>query len=335
MIPDSVFASKTCDRKQSLSRTFRRVDDLIRYCEIEDSDAFSPLENNFPLRVTRHYASLIEKGNPDDPLLRQVLPDAQEYQSIPGYMKDAVGDQKAMPLPGLIHKYQGRVLLTLSGACAIHCRYCFRRHFDYADSHSDISPQGPVMRYLQDHPEINEVILSGGDPLMSSDDKLGQLVDQLNQIPHLRLLRIHSRLLSVLPERITPDLMQRLERFKGQLVFVTHINHAHELSDINRTVFSMMAQRGHKLLNQSVLLKGVNDDATILQALSYKLFDSSISPYYLHRLDKVRGAAHFDLDKKQSCQIYRELEQQLPGYLLPRMVEEIAGRSSKTTVNCN
>ncbi len=334
MIPDSIVASKTENWKQSLSRAFRRVEDLLRFCELEPEQVSAPIDKHFALKVTRYYASLIEKGNPHDPLLKQVLPDTREYLTTPGYKLDAVGDQQAMPVVGLIHKYPGRVLLPLSGACAIHCRYCFRRHFPYAESHTDLGPHSPALDYLVQHTDINEVILSGGDPLMSSDDNLGLLVEQLNRIPHLRLLRIHSRLLSVLPERITENLMDSLEQFSGQLVWVTHINHANELSDINQAVFKTISQRGHRLFNQSVLLKGINDDVNTLKDLSFKLFASGITPYYLHRLDKVQGAAHFDLSHEQSCAIYQALKHQLAGYLLPKMVDEIPGQLSKSPVHC-
>jgi KamA family protein len=190
------------------------------------------------------------------------------------------------------------------------------------------------VRYLQQHDDISEVILSGGDPLMLSDDKLAQLIQQLNRIPHIQSLRIHSRLLSVLPERITQNLMNILQQFSGQVVFVTHINHANEISENNQNIFKLISQQGHHIFNQSVLLKQVNDNVTALKTLSFKLFESSVIPYYLHRLDKVQGAAHFDLPSEISCQLYRQLEQQLPGYLLPRMVDEISGRLSKTTAHC-
>jgi EF-P beta-lysylation protein EpmB len=278
---------------------------------------------------------LIEKGNPLDPLLLQVLPTANELQQVDGFHKDAVGDQLAMPVPGLIHKYHGRVLLTLTGACAIHCRYCFRRHFPYSEASVDYRPASPAMNYLAQNTDINEVMLSGGDPLMMSDEKLADLVSSLNRIPHIRLLRVHSRLLSVLPERITPSFMAAVSSFKGQVVFVAHINHPNEISEHNRQAFQQLSRGGYRLFNQSVLLKGVNDSAQVLAELSYRLFDAHIQPYYLHRLDKVQGAAHFDLSMQECKTIYSELRNHLPGYLLPSLVEENAGQKSKTAIHCD
>ena len=318
-----------------LSEAFRDIDELLAFCQLQREDVPLLPNSPFALRVTRYYASLIEKGNPTDPLLLQVLPRNMEQQEVDGYSFDAVGDQQAMALPGLIHKYHGRALLTLTGACAIHCRYCFRRHFPYQQAHCDLDMDSRVFDYLRQHQEIHEVILSGGDPLMLSDQKLSQLIRHLNSIGHIRLLRIHSRLLSVLPERINQQLVTCLQEFDGQVVLVTHINHAQELSEENQQVFRHLKQQGFHLFNQSVLLKQVNDDVDTLAALSYQLFDSGITPYYLHCLDKIQGAAHFDLSEHESCEIYHELRARLPGYLLPSMVREIAGETSKTPVNCS
>jgi EF-P beta-lysylation protein EpmB len=240
-----------------------------------------------------------------------------------------------MPVPGLIHKYHGRVLLAMTGACAIHCRYCFRRHFPYPQASVDYDMNGQVMTYLSDNPDVNEVILSGGDPLMVSDRKLAKLISQLNRIRHVRVLRIHSRVLSVLPERVSGALIETLRQFRGRVVFVTHINHPNEISTHNQSAFRLLTGQGYKIFNQSVLLKGVNDSAEVLAELSDKLFASDIIPYYLHRLDKVQGAAHFDLSTEESCQIYQQLRKRLPGYLLPVLVKEVAGQSSKTPVYCS
>lgn len=335
MIPESAFYPQSQDWKVALSSSFRQVLDLLKYCKLEN--AFPEISNdaNFAFKVTPYFASLIEKGNPEDPLLLQVLPQPQELQQHEGYTLDAVGDLQAMPVPGLIHKYQGRVLLTLTSACAIHCRYCFRRHFPYSEAHIDTSIGSEVMLYLAQRDDIVEVILSGGDPLMLSDRKLGQTIENLNTLKHIKILRIHSRLLSVLPERITEDFIKTISKFNGQVVFVTHINHANEISDINQKGFLRLKQQGFTLLNQSVLLKQVNDDTETLSDLSFCLMDSQIMPYYLHRLDKVKGVTHFDVSKKQACSLFKSLQKKLPGYLLPRFVEEIAGQSSKSPVKCN
>jgi EF-P beta-lysylation protein EpmB len=299
-----VLSPSTPSWKVAISESFHQLDDLLQYCEIDATLVDVGRDHEFRLRVTRHFASLIEKGNSRDPLLLQVLPDAQELQLVDGYSKDAVGDLEATVLPGLIHKYHGRVLLTLTGACAIHCRYCFRRHFPYSDNNTDYGANGEVMEYLARHTEISEVILSGGDPLMLSDQKLAELIDGLNRIPHIRVLRVHSRLLSVLPERVSDAFLEVLQPFRGQIVFVTHINHPNEISTTNRNVFLKLSRQGYRLFNQSVLLKRVNDHADTLVDLSNKLFENQITPYYLHRLDKVQGAAHFDMSKQEVCELY-------------------------------
>jgi len=331
----AVFLPQDRDWKLVLSESFRDLGELLEFCEIDPSQPRFKGKHSFPLRVTKYFASLIEKGNALDPLLLQVLPDAREFQHVDGYTEDAVGDQQAMAVPGLIHKYHGRVLLTLTGACAIHCRYCFRRHFPYSEASVDYNLDGQVMSYLSNHSEVSEVILSGGDPLMVSDHKLAELINRLNDFPHIRVLRIHSRLLSVLPERVTRAFIETLQLFRGQVVFVTHINHPNEITAHNQAAFRLLAGQAYTLLNQSVLLKGVNDSAQILCELSHSLFESKIFPYYLHRLDKVQGAAHFDLPVQESARIYKQLRSRLPGYLLPALVEEVAGQASKTPVNCD
>ena len=321
------------DWKTVLATAFRDPHALLEYCEIDVSGMQIIRRPGFAFRVPRYFASLIEKGNRYDPLLLQVLSDVREHQFVDGYTKDAVGDAQSMPVPGLIHKYSGRVLLTLTGACAVHCRYCFRRHFPYGKAGVDYDPGGQVMKYLSEHPGVHEVILSGGDPLMVSDEKLAGLITSLNRISHVRTLRIHSRLLSVLPERVSGELLRVLEAFRGQVVFVTHVNHPNEISGHNQSAFYRLSRNGYRLFNQSVLLKGVNNSASTLGELSQRLFESHITPYYLHRLDKVQGAAHFDVSDQEAMQIYTQLRGQLAGYLLPAMVQDIPGRPSKTPCN--
>ena len=333
--PGFVFAQQNRDWKVIASESFRNLDDLLEYCEIDRSAAEIKSSRKFALRVTGYFASLIEKGNPLDPLLLQVLPVADELRITDGYSRDAVDDQLFMPVPGLIHKYHGRVLLTLTGACAIHCRYCFRRHFPYNEASADYSLDKQVMGYLSRNTDIREVILSGGDPLMLSDSKLAQLISNLNQIPHIRLLRIHSRLLSVLPERISDTLLEVLQSFDGQLVLVTHINHPNEISAPNQAAFALLARQGYTLFNQSVLLKGVNNCVETLFELSNKLFENRIIPYYLHQLDKVQAAAHFDVSEDESRTLYRQLRGRLPGYLLPALVADISGETSKLPLSCD
>lgn len=335
LTPNPDFSQQNRDWKLIASESFRRLDDLLDYCEIDRSHAEIQSTDQFALRVTRYFASLIEKGNPLDPLLLQVLPLADELRITAGYNRDAVDDQLFMPAPGLIHKYHGRVLLTLTGACAIHCRYCFRRHFPYGEASADYRLNNEVMSYLSRNTEIREVILSGGDPLMLSDRKLAQLINNLNQTPHIRVLRIHSRLLSVLPERICASLLDVLRSFNGQLVLVTHINHPNEISAPNQTAFDELAQEGYILFNQSVLLKGVNNSVETLVELSNKLFENRIIPYYLHQLDKVQGAAHFNVPEDESRKLYQQLRRSLPGYLLPALVQDIPGEASKLPLSSN
>lgn len=334
MIPESSPLPQTFDWKDSLANCFRRLDDLLEFCDVAHLLPHLVSEGRFPFRVTRYYASLIEKGNPNDPLLLQVLPDVREIHQVAGYGRDPVGDCDSVVMPGLLHKYHGRVLLTLTSACAIHCRYCFRQHFPYQDNIADIGRHGELMHYISTHQDVNEVILSGGDPLILDNRRLQELVDTLNGMQHVRTLRIHSRLMSVLPERIDPELIQILQSFHGHVVLVSHINHPAEIDDINRQALRSLAQNGLRLFNQSVLLKRINDDTELLQSLSHELFASGVTPYYLHRLDKVQGAAHFDITDERACQIYRTLQRKLPGYLLPKMVREIPGEKSKSTVHC-
>jgi EF-P beta-lysylation protein EpmB len=335
MTQNAILPVPARDWKILLSESFRDPAELLEYCEINPVHAEIKSRHDFAFRVTPYFASLIEKGNALDPLLLQVLPDRQESQTVDGYSKDPVGDRLSMPVPGLIHKYYGRALLTTTAACAIHCRYCFRRHFPYHEAGAGSNVDNQDMSYISRNTEIREVILSGGDPLMLSDQKLAGLIGRLNQIPHIRLLRIHSRLLSVLPERVNESLLEVLAKFDGQVILVTHINHPNEISAHNRATFQALAHRGYRLFNQSVLLRRVNDCPQTLADLSYKLFASQVTPYYLHRLDKVQGAAHFDLSAQESCGIYKKLRTLLPGYLLPAMVEEIPGRASKSPVVCD
>jgi EF-P beta-lysylation protein EpmB len=334
-LQDFAFSGQIRDWKVIASESFRKLDDLLEYCEIDHSYAEIKSSRKFALRVTRYFASLIEKGNPQDPLLLQVLPLADELRISEGYSRDAVDDQLFMPVPGLIHKYHGRVLLTLTGACAIHCRYCFRRHFPYSEASADYRLDKQVMSYLSGNPDITEVILSGGDPLMLGDGKLRQLISNLNQVPHIRILRIHSRLLSVLPERVNEGLLDALRAFNGQVVLVTHINHPNEISARNQAAFSLLSQQGYTLFNQSVLLDRINNCEQTLVELSHKLFESRIIPYYLHRLDKVQGAAHFDVSLDESRRLYRQLRSRLPGYLLPALVQDIPGEVSKLPLSSN
>ena len=282
----------------------------------------------FPLRVTEHYLSLIEPGNPQDPLLRQILPLADELVPIPGFNTDPVGDTQASSGTGLLHKYQGRALLITTGACAIHCRYCFRRHFPYQADNA-LRHWQAMLTQLTAQPELTEVILSGGDPLCLSDQRLETLISQIEAVPHVQRLRLHSRLPLVLPNRLTSPLISRLQQSRLHTSLVLHSNHPTELSPTLLPGLHALRQANVTLLNQSVLLAGVNDCVATLKQLSETLFTYGVLPYYLHILDPVQGAAHFAVTTSVQQQIATELRAQLPGYLLPRIVREVVGASAK------
>ena len=282
------------------------------------------IPKHFPLRVPRGYVARMRPGDWQDPLLLQVLPTAAETLAQPGYRHDPLEEVRQNPRPGLIHKYHGRVLLVMTSACAIHCRYCFRQHFPYADNRNSRQQWTETLQYIAGDDSISEVILSGGDPLSVSDDSLSELLDSLERIPHLRRLRIHSRLPVVLPERITAALCNRLQQSRLQVVMVIHCNHAQELDQEVAAALSALRDAGITLLNQTVLLAGINDRADTLVTLSERLFALGVLPYYLHLLDKVQGAAHFDLEESRATALYRQLLAQLPGYLVPKLVRESA-----------
>ncbi|RMG33155.1 MAG: EF-P beta-lysylation protein EpmB [Gammaproteobacteria bacterium] len=287
---------------------------------------------DFPLRVTRHYLGLIRPGDPDDALLRQVLPLGAECRPTPGYVNDPVGDLAARAGSGIVHKYHGRALLITTGACAIHCRYCFRRHYPYGEDNS-IRHHETMLQQLRGMTDVSEVILSGGDPLSLSDRRLQRLLEALASIPHLERLRIHTRLPVVLPERITPHLVKQLATRRFATSLVLHVNHPRELSDALRPGLWRLRAAGVTLLNQSVLLRGVNDSAETLCHLSEALFDHGILPYYLHLLDPVAGAAHFEVAETNAIALHEAMRARLPGYLLPRLVREVPGDSAKRPVH--
>ncbi|MEJ2766733.1 EF-P beta-lysylation protein EpmB [Photobacterium sp. MCCC 1A19761] len=286
----------------------------------------------FALRVPLSFVERMEIGNPYDPLLRQVLPLEEEFEVHDGYSHDPLEEQDNA-IPGLLHKYKNRVLLITKGGCAVNCRYCFRRHFPYQDNQGGKRNWQVALDYVAAQPEINEVILSGGDPLMAKDSELRWLVEHISQIPHIKRLRIHTRLPVVLPSRITDELCELLQHSRLQTILVTHINHANELNDELRLAMAKLKQARVTLLNQSVLLKGINDSVGALVQLSEALFDAGILPYYLHVLDKVQGAAHFMVDDTRARQLMAGLLEQVSGYLVPKLTREIGGRRSKTPLD--
>jgi len=286
----------------------------------------------FPVRVPRPLLSRIKKGDINDPILKQVMPLDIEFSITEGYVEDPLEEHDTVA-PGLLHKYKHRVLMMVKTGCAINCRYCFRRHFPYADNSPNKIRWQQALNYIQSHTEINEVIFSGGDPLMASDDHLQWLINEIEQVSHVKRLRIHTRLPIVIPQRITPALVNTLSTSRLKPTIVFHINHANEIDQsVIDAIESLRAARV-PLFNQSVLLKGVNDSATTLAELSEQLFDSGIQPYYLHLFDKVQGVAHFDIAEAEAKKIATELMAILPGFLMPKLVREIAGEASKTPIS--
>jgi len=283
----------------------------------------------FALRVPRGFVARMRHGDPDDPLLRQVLPLDAELRPMPGFQLDAVGDLERRVAPGVLHKYAGRALLIATGSCAIHCRYCFRRHFPYAEETAAAGGWSEALAALAADQSIGEVILSGGDPLSLATAKLAELGAGLRQIPHVRRLRIHTRLPVVIPGRVDAGLVDWLAGLPLQKVLVVHANHAAELDPAVDRALARLATTGSVLLNQSVLLRGVNDSVAALLALSERLFAAGVMPYYLHQLDRVQGTAHFEVSDRRARQLARALRDRLPGYLVPRLVREIPGEGSK------
>jgi len=287
-------------------------------------------DSGFPLRVPRGFIARMRRGDPRDPLLLQVLPQARELVEVPGFTRDAVGDLAARTANGVLHKYDGRALLVATGSCAVHCRYCFRRHFPYATHSAAAAGWNDAVARVQGDASIREVILSGGDPLSLATTKLAELTTALAPIRHLRRLRIHTRLPVVLPERIDDEFRGWLGALPWPTTIVLHANHAHELDAGVAAACARLRDGGAVLLNQSVLLRGVNDDGSVLADLSERLFDCGVLPYYLHQLDRVAGAAHFEVDDTRARDLVEELRARLPGYLVPRLVREIAGARAKT-----
>lgn len=286
----------------------------------------------FPVFVPPSYLARIEPGNPLDPLLRQVLPLSEEGQVVDGFTTDPVGDVPATLHPGVLQKYQGRALLIATGSCAVHCRYCFRRHFPYEEApHSEVAWDSALAAIAAD-PSITEVILSGGDPLMMVDSRLGMLANKIAALPRVVRLRIHTRLPIMVPRRVTDELLQTLSDPRLTSVMVIHANHARELTEDVAKVLGKLRVAGVQLLNQAVLLRGVNDSIESQRELSERLIAVGVLPYYLHQLDRVAGAAHFEVTITEGKQIVTELRKQLSGYMVPCYVQEIPGEAHKTVI---
>ncbi|MES1946364.1 hypothetical protein C84B14_03421 [Salinisphaera sp. C84B14] len=317
--------------QQAMRESVTDIHTLLDLLALDDTAraAFAHVRTGFPLRVPRSYIARMRRGDINDPLLRQVLPVEAENADVAGFSMDAVGDHASALGDGVLHKYHGRALLVTTGACAVHCRYCFRRHFDYANQHAGARQGDAALAHVAADPSINEVILSGGDPLSLSNARLEALGESLDAIEHVSRIRIHTRTAVVLPERIDAGLIDWVARRRQQCVIVIHANHAQELDDDVAARLAALREAGATLLNQAVLLKNVNDDVDTLIELSERLFALGVMPYYLHMLDRVAGSAHFEVADAQARALINRVAARLPGYLVPRLARESAGDAAK------
>lgn len=320
--------------QQALRQAARSPQELLARLGLEPADVALSVDaaRDFPLLVPQAFIDRMQPGDAGDPLLRQVLPVSAETRPVPGFATDPLGEAAAHKAPGILHKYAGRALLVLTGACAVHCRYCFRRHFPYPEA--GLRPAGleQALAYLATDTTLHEVILSGGDPLTLADTRLASLADRLAALPQLRTLRIHTRLPVVLPERVDEQLLAWLAPLPLRKVVVLHVNHAREIDTAVANAVARLSTAGVTLLNQSVLLRGINDSAATLAALSERLWEIGVLPYYLHGLDRVQGAAHFEVGDAEAVELMSALRTRLPGYLVPRLAREEAGLPYKRVI---
>ena len=322
------------DWKTELSHCVNSIDELLNQLGLkaEDLNATEQAATEFSIKVPQSFVQLMEYGNPNDPLLKQVLPITSELQVDNNFSTDPVDESSFNPVPGIVHKYRNRVLMIISPNCAINCRYCFRRHFPYDENRQSKQQWLKALDYLKTKPEINEVIFSGGDPLAANDHFLRWLTAEIESIQHIKRLRIHTRLPVVIPSRVDDQLLNWLGNTRLKPTLVLHINHANEIDEALRQGVDRLKKSGITVLNQSVLLKGINDNSDQLISLSEKLFDAGIMPYYLHMLDPVQGASHFDVSMDRAVEIFRQIQTELPGFLVPKLVQERAGERSKSLI---
>jgi len=322
---------QTIPWRQELREAIRSPAELLAFLGLSpDTTDLAGAVEDFPMLVPKPFARRMQRGDPNDPLLLQVLPSGAEMVDLVGYSADPLLEADKNPVPGLIHKYHGRVLLITAPGCAVNCRYCFRRHFDYSANNPSREHWPATLDYIASDSSISEVILSGGDPLLLGDEQFAELIGRIEAIDHVQRLRIHTRLPVVLPARVTTALCAALDQSRLKSVVVIHCNHANEIDGELVSALHRLAQAGVSLMNQSVLLAGINDCAATLAKLSEALFNAGITPYYLHLLDRVSGAAHFEVPESRAMEIYRELIGSSSGYLVPRLVRECPGRPSKT-----
>ncbi len=318
--------------QQELADAITRPQELAEALGLPLEALGAATETAFPLRVPRGFVARMRPGDPRDPLLRQVLPLAEELLEPPGYGVDPLQERAAQRAPALLQKYRGRALLIATESCAVHCRYCFRREFPYAAQRSEGGRWREALEVIAADPSLEEIILSGGDPLSLSNARLSALTSALTRIPHVRRIRVHTRQPVVLPARVDAGLLEWLRSLSVPVVVVLHVNHPNEIDAALRAACADIRAAGATLLNQTVLLAGVNDDVTVLARLSQQLFEAGVLPYYLHAVDRVRGAAHFLVPDERARELAGELASRLPGYLVPRLVREVPGADAKTVL---
>ena len=316
-----------------LSDAVSSIDELLAILQLESLRDQVYVPTHFKLRVPRAFVAKMRIGDANDPLLRQVLPDQREQLKVTGYVADPLGENDHNPSKGILHKYQSRVLLTITGACAIHCRYCFRQHFDYNANMPSAGTQIATQAYIRTHPEIDEIILSGGDPLSVSNRRLFAWLDTIEALEQITTIRLHTRLPIVIPERLDHELLDRLAQSRCRIVMVIHCNHANEIDTLTAQALQRANSAGITMLNQTVLLKDINDSVKAQVDLSRRLFSAGVLPYYLHVLDKVAGGAHFDLSEQLAIELYWALLKRLPGYLVPKLVRELTNRPFKVPID--
>lgn len=318
--------------QQQLQQAITSLDELCRVLDldIDQVKTCSYEAKAFALKVPRAFVAKMAHGDPADPLLAQVLPSDLEALPFLGFEEDPLAERSVNPVQGLLHKYAGRVLLVVTGSCSVHCRYCFRRHFPYDENNPGQLGWQKAIDYIAQDDSIREVIFSGGDPLLASDKLLAHLAGRVEAISHVKQLRIHTRLPVTIPDRITPGFTEWFTNSRLKPVLVLHANHANEIDDTVKAALAPLRARGVTLLNQAVLLKNINDSVQTQVDLSNALFDAGVLPYYIHILDKVKGAGHFDVDAVRAKAITSGMRDFLPGYLVPTLVKEVPGGKSKT-----
>jgi L-lysine 2,3-aminomutase len=318
--------------QEQLAQAIRLPNDLLEYAGLKaDSIGYSHQAiEQFPIRVPYVFANRIKQNDPNDPILRQVFPYIDEENEQNGFINDPLSELNVQPVHGLLQKYNSRVLSITTGACAVHCRYCFRRHYPYQDSSASGKHWEIALEYIRNDPSIDEVILSGGDPLTLSDRRLEEICSSLAKIKHIKRIRFHTRLPIVLPARITTTLLKQITDNDITIIFVIHSNHANEIDSEVSNGIKLLQEFGVLVLNQSVLLKGINDSVEALINLSECLVENNVVPYYLHLLDPVAGAAHYDVTAEQAQKLIKEMQASVSGYLIPKLVKEEIGASSKT-----